>query len=67
LLDRSNGVETSYTPRQTLRLLLASQAGKVSGAATTTIAIRDVNDAKDRITATVDADGNRTAITTDVS
>lgn len=67
LLDRASGVETSYTPRQALRLILAALAGKLSGAATTTIAIRDVNDSKDRITATVDSNGNRTAITTDVS
>lgn len=67
LLDRSNGIESSYTLRQALRLMLASLAGKLSGAATATVTIRDVNDAKDRITATVDADGNRTAVTTDVS
>lgn len=67
LLDRASGVETSFTPRQALRLLLAASAGKLSGAATTTVAIRDVNDTKNRISATVDADGNRTAVSTDVS
>ena len=67
LLDRSNGVETSHTLRQSLRLMLAALAGKLSGAATTTVTIRDVNDSKNRITATVDSDGNRTAITEDVS
>lgn len=65
LLDLSNGVETSITPRQALRLILAASAGKLSGAATTTIVIRNVGDSKDRITATVDASGNRTAVTTD--
>lgn len=67
LLDRSAGVETGITPRQALRLGLAADAGKLSGAATATIKIRDRADTKDRITATVDADGNRTAVTVDVS
>lgn len=67
LLDRSAGVETSFTPRQSLRLILSSVVAKLSGAATTTIAIRDINDTKDRITATVDASGNRSSVTTDVT
>lgn len=67
LLDRSAGVETSFTPRQSLRLILSSVVAKLSGAATTTVTIRDINDTKARITATVDADGNRTAVTTDVT
>lgn len=67
LLDRAAGVETSFTPRQALRLMLAALAGKLSGAATTTVTIRNVGDTKDRITATVDADGNRTALTLDAS
>lgn len=67
LLDRANGVETSYTPRQALRLILSSLVGKLSGAATTTVAIRDVGDTKNRISATVDADGNRTAVTLDAT
>jgi hypothetical protein len=67
LLDRSAGVETNRTPRQALRLMLSALAGKLSGAATTTVAIRDTNDTKNRITATVDADGNRTAVSYDQS
>lgn len=67
LMDLSNGVETSITPRQALRLILAASAGKLSGAATTTVVIRNVGDAKDRITATVDADGNRSAVTVDAT
>jgi len=67
LLDLANGVETGFTPRQALRLILAALAGKLSGAATTTIAIRDVNDLKARITGTVDADGNRTAVIYDTT
>ncbi len=67
LLDRSAGVETSYTLRQALRVILSAAAGKLSGGATTTNTFRDVNDTKDRIVATVDDDGNRTAVTLDVS
>lgn len=68
LLDRADAIETGLTPRQSMRLIVAADAGKLSGAATTTIAIRNaVADSKARITATVDASGNRSAITYDVS
>lgn len=67
ILDRAAGVETGRTLRQSLRLMLASLAGKLSGAATTTVTIRDTNDTKDRILATVDSNGNRTATTYDVT
>lgn len=63
LLDRAAGVETNRTIRQAMRLMLAALAGKLSGAATTTVVIRDTNDTVDRITATCDTDGNRTAVT----
>lgn len=68
LLDRADAVETGLTPRQEMRLTAAASAGKLSGAATTSVVIRNaVADSKDRITATVDASGNRTAVTTDVT
>lgn len=68
LLDRANAIETGLTLRQALRLIAAADAAKLSGAATTTVTIRNaVADSKDRITATVDADGNRTAITYDLT
>lgn len=67
LLDRTAGVETNRTLRQALRLMLAALGGKLSGAATTTVTIRDTNDSVNRITATVDADGNRSAVTYDAS
>lgn len=67
ILDLANGIESSITPRGALRLILAACAGKLSGAATTTVTIRNVGDTKDRIVATVDSDGNRTAVTTDGS
>lgn len=67
LLDRAAGIETGTTLREGLRLFLAVLAGKVSGGGTTTQTIRNKADDKDRIVATVDADGNRTAITYDVT
>lgn len=60
-------VEGSYTLRQLVRLMAAALLGELSGAATTTIVIRDASDTKVRITATVDEDGNRTAITLDAT
>lgn len=67
ILDLSNGVETSLTLKQALRLMVAAAAGKVSGAATNTITFRNIGDSKNRIVATVDAHGNRSAITTDLT
>lgn len=68
LLDRANAIETGLTLRQALRLIAAADAAKLSGAATATVVIRNaVADSKDRITATVDADGNRSAITYDLT
>lgn len=68
LLDLAAGVETGLTLRQAMRLLAAAAAGELSGAATTTIVIRNaVADSKDRITATVDSSGNRSAITVDLT
>lgn len=66
LLDLTNGIETSFTLRQAMRLILAALAGKLSISGNT-VTIRDVNDTKDRIVATTDDDGQRTAITKDVS
>jgi hypothetical protein len=68
VLDKANGVETGLTLRNALRLIASALAGKLSGAATATVVIKNaIADDKDRITATVDADGNRTAITTDLT
>ena len=60
-------IEAGVTQAEALRLVLAALAGKLSGAPSGPIVIRDVNDTKNRITATVDANGNRTAVTVDVS
>lgn len=67
VLTASNGVETGYTLQQAMRLVLAANAGKLSGAATTEVSIRDVGDSKNRIVATVDASGNRSAVTLDAT
>lgn len=56
-----------YTLEETLKLALAPLAGKLSGAGTGTETIRAADDSKDRIIATVDASGNRTAITLDAT
>lgn len=56
-----------FTVEETLKLVLAACAGKLSGAATTTATIRAADDSKDRITATVDVDGNRSAVTLDAA
>lgn len=60
-------VEGAYTLKQSVRLMLAALAGKVSGAPGGTVTIRDANDTVNRIVATVDGNGNRTAVTKDVS
>jgi hypothetical protein len=56
-----------FTLEETLKLCLAALAGKLDGAATTTITIRSADDSANRIVATVDADGNRSAVTLDAT
>lgn len=63
LLDLSDGVEVGLTPRQALRLFAAALGGVLSGADTTTITIKGAGVATARVTATVDSDGNRSAVT----
>ena len=58
-------VEGTLTMRQILRIDLAVLAGIASGGGTNTSHHRDVADSKDRVLATVDIDGNRTAVTLD--
>lgn len=60
-------LEGSLTLRQALRIMLAALAGKSAGGGTGTITYRDVADTKNRISATVDANRNRTAVTRDGS
>lgn len=59
--------EGTTTLRQLLRGFAAVLLGKASGLDTTTAVYRDIGDTKNRITATVDADGNRTAVTRDLT
>lgn len=67
VLDQED-VETGLTVRNALRLMAAAMAGEISGAGSTTITIRNaVADDKDRIVATVTSEGNRTALTYDLS
>jgi len=67
LLDRSSGVEAGLTPRQALRLIASVLFSKASGLGTSTAVFRNFGDSKDRVTATVDANGNRSALTIDAT
>lgn len=60
-------VADSISVVQTLRLVLAVLGGKLSGAATTTVTIRSAGDTKDVVVATVDSNGNRSAVTLDLT
>lgn len=66
LLD-AQFVENGLSVRQALRLITAILAGKVSGAEGTTVTFRNVGDSRNRVVATVDADGNRSTITYDLN
>ncbi len=59
-------VEGSLTMQDTMKIVLAALAGKLSGAGTGTVVIRDTDDTIDRIVATTDPDGNRITVTLDV-
>jgi hypothetical protein len=60
-------VEGSFTMRQLLRLMASALFGKASGGGTATITFRDMGDSKNRITATVTANGDRTTVVLDAS
>lgn len=66
-LDLANGVETGLTVRQHDRIVQAAVAGKSSQHAAGTPKYRDLADTKNRIDATTDADGNRTAVALDAT
>lgn len=63
----ADAVEGSVTYQQSMRLLNSAAGGKASGLETTNAKYRDLADSKDRIDATVDVDGNRTAVTLDLT
>lgn len=66
-INWSDTLEGSTTIIQALRLFLAALTGISNGGGTTTIHFRDLADSKNRITATVDSSGNRSAMTLDGS
>ena len=57
----------SYDLQEMMRVMFAALSSKSDGGGTATVHFRDSADAKNRITATVDANGNRTAVTLDAS
>ena len=68
ILNYPSGIESNYSLRDSTRLILSSVVGELSGAdAGNTIYIRDINNTKNRIVATVTPSGNRTNIITDVT
>lgn len=60
-------IENGNDHAELMRLMAAALLGKATGAATTEMKFRDLADTKDRITATVDENGNRSAVTLDPS
>lgn len=62
LLDLANGVETSYTVRQALRLIAAVLCGKASGGPTNVI-FRNMGDTANRVVTIADGNGNRSTVT----
>jgi hypothetical protein len=60
-------LDSGYSAEELMRLFASILAGKVSGAGTGTETFRDLADTKARIVATVDASGNRTALTRDAT
>jgi hypothetical protein len=60
-------VEGTTTLRESVRLANAVLAGKASGLETTEATFRDLADTRDRVVATVDATGNRTAVVRDLT
>jgi hypothetical protein len=65
--DLIPGTIDGKTFSELVTLIAAVLLGKASGLDTTTAVYRAVDDAKARVTATVDASGNRTAVTLDAA
>ena len=57
----------TYDLQEMQRIMFAVLSGKSSGGGTSTLAFRDADDGKNRLSETVDSDGNRTAVTRDGS
>lgn len=60
-------IDGTYTANDLLKLISASAAGELAGSPSGPILIKSVNGSTVRITATVDANGNRTGVSYDVS
>ena len=60
-------VDGTITAEQSLRLMNSLLGSKISGAGTGTETFRDAGDSKNRVVVTVDANGNRTAVTRDLT
>lgn len=61
LLDLASAID-GQTPRATLKLMAAALCGKVSGMGSGSPVFRNMSDTADRIIATTNSDGNRTAV-----
>jgi hypothetical protein len=53
----------NFTFEQMVEICASALAAKLSGAATSTVVIRNLQDSGNVIVASVDADGNRTSVT----
>jgi len=58
-------VEGSWSLLKLIRLMASALLGLVSGSGTGQVKFRDLGNTKDRITASVDSNGNRLSITLD--
>ena len=67
ILTQANGIEGGVTLQGATRLILSAVSGILAGADTATVTTRDVADSKNRLTVTTDADGNRSAVTRDMT
>lgn len=59
-------IGSTITASQLMQVISAALGGKLSGAGTSLVKIRDLEDTKDLITAAVDASGNRLTVTIDL-
>lgn len=64
--DLADAIETGVTPRGAMRAQLATTAGVIADAATTTNTFKNPAGGTTRVTATVDTSGNRSAVTLNV-
>jgi hypothetical protein len=62
VMSLTDGVEAGYTLRRSMRLIGAAVAGRISGAETSSVIIRNMGNTTDQILANVDTDGNRLTV-----